>query len=180
MNPDPIEEIRVLSLGVRAVAMALTLVIACLNTQLTFSLELVRKLLQDAMPGAPVPGFALFIMQARTIWLIISFAPPIMAVLTAFFARDDRRALTTLSVLIVLIFIQGSLTSLALYYFIFQWPFEGMVNTHQTSAVYDTLAGDGLNTWVGYLRLVLVIIALAISMFFFWRFIRLRRHIISN
>jgi len=82
---DPTSEIRTLSLGVRAVVLAFTLLLAFLNTQLAFSIELVRKLLQDAMPGAPLPQFALFIMQARTIWILVSFIPPTLAVLATFF-----------------------------------------------------------------------------------------------
>ena len=173
-NPDPISEIRVLAAGVRTVVMALTLVLACLNTQLAFSIEFVRKLLQDAMPGAPLPEFTLFIMQARTIWIVISFAPPVMAVLTAFFARDNRRALVTLSVLIVLIFVQAILTSTTLFYFIFHWPFEGMstLSVDQTSVLYNMLAVDGMSPGFVRLRWALVSGALAISMFFFWRFIR--------
>jgi len=71
----------------------------------------------------------------------------------------------------------------ALFYFLFQWPFVGMGTRplDQTSAVYDALAGDGLSTWIGCFRLALSILALAISIFFFWRFITAKDlDVISN
>jgi hypothetical protein len=131
------------------------------------------------MPGAPLPEFALFIMQARTAWIIISFVPPIMAILAAFFARDDRRALVIFSLLIVLIFIQANLTLMTLFYFVFQWPFVGIATPplDQTSTLFNALTAHGLSSWGGSL---LGIIALAISIFFFWRFIRKEPRAISN
>jgi hypothetical protein len=163
-------------MGVWAVTLALTLMLAGVNILLAFSIEPIHRLLQDARPGIRLPEFALFVMQARSIWIILSFIPPSMAVFTVLFARDDRRALFTLSVLMMFIFIQASLTTMALFDAIFSFPQSGLVPQTGigTSALYDALSallsGDG-SALDAYFRWTIAILALAVSVFFFWRFI---------
>jgi len=173
MSTDSVSEIRTLASGVRVVVLSLTLMLAFANIELAFSTKYFREFLEE--PWRPVPGYALFIIKVPSvIWVVISFVLPVMALVLNLFCRNNRRTLVTLAGIMLLIFSQASLTSLT--WVRLMWPSNWVgpaprLLAGQDCLLYDLLAGDGFNTWVGYLRLLLAMLAFAISMFFFWRFV---------
>jgi hypothetical protein len=172
-STDSVSEIRALASGVRAVVLSLTLMLAFVNIELAFSTEYFGMLLKS--PWRPIPDYALFIMKVPSVvWIAFSFVLPVMAFVLTFFCRNNRRALVSLAGGILLIFSQASLTSMTWVRWMCPTNWIGPAPRllgGQECFLYDLLAGDGFNTWVGYLRVMLVMLAFAISMFFFWRFV---------
>jgi hypothetical protein len=173
MSTDSVSEIRTLASGMWAVVLSLTLMPAFVNIELAFSTEYFRELLEA--PWRFVPDYALFIMKVPSvIWIALSFVLPVMALVLNLFCRNNRRTLVSLAGVMLLIFAQASLTSLT--WVRLMWPPNWVgpaprLLGGQDCLLYDLLAGDGFNTCVGYLRLILVMLAFAILMFFFWRFV---------
>jgi hypothetical protein len=173
MSTESVSEIRALAAGVRVVVLCLTLMLAFVNIELAFSTEYFWELLET--PWRHVPDYALFTMKVPSvIWIALSFVLPVMAVVLTLFCRNNRRTLVSLAGIMLMIFSQASLTSMT--WVRWMWPPNWVgpaprLPGGQDSFLYDLLAGDGFDTWVGYLRLILAMLAFAISMYFFWRFI---------
>ncbi len=171
MNIDPASEIRAVVLALRVIILAITLVLAGFNALLAFSIEAFHRVMIEAMPGKLFSDLTVFVIQAQSAWMVVSVVLPVGAILVAFFAPEDRRALLALAMLMVVIFIQAIFTLIAMFYGLFPGPPGGMQSHDQGSAFYQLLEGDGLSTWIGYLRLTLISLAAGILVFFFWRYV---------
>ncbi len=73
------------------------------------------RLFKDALPGQPLPSLTAWILEHQGLLIGSSIMLPIAAILVLLFVRHNQWALTGLAALLIVIFIQDSLTTSALY-----------------------------------------------------------------
>lgn len=115
MINDPATEVHSLAKGVRAVALAIVLILSCFNIRVALAIDSMRRIYADMYAGQPLPYLTEFIIHGRVILIILAILIPVIAILAVIRMRDHKYALYTIAGLILWTVLQLSATWMPLF-----------------------------------------------------------------
>ncbi|MDR1191842.1 MAG: hypothetical protein LBK60_09315 [Verrucomicrobiales bacterium] len=108
-------QLRNLAVGVRAIAIVISLFFGYLNINTSLKIHLFASTFRDMLGNRPLPSLTGFIANNQD-WLpLVAIALPLIAIGSAIFIKNHRRALLGVAVSLFLILLQFYLTVSGLY-----------------------------------------------------------------
>lgn len=106
MNADSAQEIRSLACGVRAVALALTVIVSYFNVRLALQINHFGRIFDDMLGGKPLPTITNIVLHNNTVFLLLALAVPVAAIAVVAMVRNHKYALYGLAALMVVAFLE--------------------------------------------------------------------------
>lgn len=115
MSFDSPKEIRSLALGVRAVALAFTLILSYFNIRLALNISGFQAVFSDMLGGKPLPLLTELVIRAKPFWIGSSILFAVAAIIAILLIRNHKWALFAVTGIMAAIFLQIVLTWTGLF-----------------------------------------------------------------
>lgn len=109
--------------GFKVITFLFLLVASTGNIVAALSIDSFQQIFADALPGKPLPGITLFVIDCKTIILPLAFIWPMVGLAALFIRERIRVAIGILALALVLTLLQSGLVVLAM-----RMPMIGLIN----------------------------------------------------